>query len=66
MASKSTRSAAVAGAAVPGVSGGLGVEQKIADNIFQPWQIQHLHVEFRDERQTAAVKWGQKHETMQS
>jgi hypothetical protein len=44
MASKSTGSAAVAAAAVPGGSGGVGVEQKIADNIFQPWQIQHLHV----------------------
>jgi hypothetical protein len=30
---------------------GGGAGQKIGNDIFHPWQIQHLHVEFRDESQ---------------
>jgi hypothetical protein len=51
------------------VKGGAGWDKKSALNIFQSGQIQHLHIELRNESLMALlapVKWGQKHETMKS
>jgi hypothetical protein len=31
--------------------------QKINNNIFQTGQVQHLHIEFRDESQMALLSW---------
>jgi hypothetical protein len=40
------------------VGGGVWVEQKIGNGIFQTRQIQHLHIEFRNESQMALL-WRQ-------
>jgi hypothetical protein len=53
MASKSTGSAAAMGATSPdGSSAGGGQDKKLATTFYQSRQIQHLHIELRNE-----AKW---------
>jgi hypothetical protein len=33
------------------------MRQKINNNVFQTGQVQHLHIEFRDESQMALLSW---------
>jgi hypothetical protein len=53
MALKSSGSASAVVATVPDG----GARQKIGNNVFQTGQIQHLHIEFRDESQMALLLW---------
>jgi hypothetical protein len=55
MASKSAGSTSAASATVPDGSRWAG--RKINNNVFQTGQVQHLHIEFRDESQMALLSW---------
>jgi hypothetical protein len=54
---KSTGTTSAVSATVPNGSGGGGgwAGQKIGNDVFQTGQIQHLHIEFRDESQMALL-----------
>ncbi len=57
IASKSTGSAPAEAVNVSADSrGGVGkARQKIGNNVFQTWQIQHLHIDLRNESQMALL-----------